>query len=599
MEKTRNFCIIAHIDHGKSTLADRLLEITNTVPEREQRAQYLDSMDLEREKGITIKASAVTMFYKAKSGETYKLNMIDTPGHVDFTYEVSRAIASCEGALLVVDASQGVEAQTLANAYLAIEHNLEIIPVINKIDLPSADIERCKRELEEIIGLDGEGAVLISAKTGQNVDAVLEELIKRIPAPCGDREQPLKALVFDAQYDNYRGVITYIRVQQGSIRTGEKILFMQGGNVFEVSEIGIFNPTYKPTQILTSGDVGYVMANIRTVAEAMVGDTITSALKPAGEKIPGYRVLKPMVFCGLYPSENEEYQALRENIEKYQLNDAAFVFEPETSAALGAGFRCGFLGLLHLEIVVERLKREYGLDLISTIPSVIYRITGMDDKVLEIDNPLKLPDPSSIKQMEEPVADLKIYTPEKFVGGMMELLKQKRGTFKNMHYIGGRERVELSAVVPLSELIIDFYDKLKSRSSGYASMEYELSGYQSAELVRVDILVNGDQVDAFSQICTRERAYDRGRILVERLKEVIPSHMFTIPLQAAIGGKIIARETIRAMRKNVLAKCYGGDITRKRKLLEKQKEGKKKMKAMGSVSIPNEAFTRVLKLSDD
>jgi len=597
MKNIRNFCIVAHIDHGKSTLADRLLEMTGSMNERKKRAQFLDSMDLEREKGITIKASAVTMKYKADDGEEYYLNMIDTPGHVDFSYEVSRAIAACEGALLVVDCTQGVEAQTLANAYLAIEHDLEIVPVINKIDLPSANVEEAKLEIEEVVGIDSSEAPLISAKTGENVRDVLEAIIKYIPSPSGDASNRLKALIFDAQYDNYRGVVTFVRVFEGKVKAGDEILFMQSKNKYEVTEVGVFSPTFKAAKELSAGEVGYIMASIKSVSEASVGDTITLQADPAKEHIPGYKEVTPMVFCGLYPTENDEYHELRENLEKFQLNDAAFIFEPETSAALGSGFRCGFLGLLHLEIAVERLRREYGLDLITTIPSVVYHVTTTDGKMLDVDNPLKMPEVTRIESMEEPIASVKIYTPERFLGNMMELIQQKRGTYLNMHYVC-KERVELEARIPLSELIIDFYDKLKSRSSGYASMEYELDGYEKAQLVKVDIMVNGEAVDAFSIICPKESSYERGRTMVERLKDVIPQHMFAIPVQAAIGGKIIARETIRALRKNVLAKCYGGDITRKRKLLEKQKEGKKKMKDIGSVSIPPDAFMRVLKLKD-
>jgi len=598
MNNIRNFCIVAHIDHGKSTLADRLLDLTGAMDERKKRAQFLDSMDLEREKGITIKASAITMDYKAADGQIYHLNMIDTPGHVDFSYEVSRAIAACEGALLIVDCTQGVEAQTLANAYLAIEHDLEIIPVINKIDLPSANIEEAKLEIEEVLGIDSSYAPEISAKTGENVNEVLEAIIKYIPEPVGDPEKPLKALIFDAQYDNYRGVVTFVRVIDGKVRAGDEILFMQSKKRYEVTEVGIFNPEFKKKSNLSAGEVGYIMASIKSVSEASVGDTITLTSNPAKEIIPGYKEVTPMVFCGLYPTVNEDYHDLRENLEKFQLNDAAFIFEPETSAALGSGFRCGFLGLLHLEISVERLRREYGLELITTIPSVVYHITTTDGKKLEIDNPLKMPEVTKIVSMEEPIASVKIYTPEKYLGSMLELIQQKRGIYENMHYVC-KERVELQARIPLSELIIDFYDKLKSRSSGYASMEYELSGYEPANLVKVDILVNGESVDAFSIICPKESAYERGRTMVERLKEVIPQHLFAIPIQAAIGGKIIARETIRALRKNVLAKCYGGDITRKRKLLEKQKEGKKKMRDVGNVSIPQDAFMKVLKLSDN
>lgn len=597
MSNIRNFCIIAHVDHGKSTLADRLLELTNSIPEREKKEQFLDSMDLEREKGITIKASAITMFYKYKGSE-YKLNMIDTPGHVDFSYEVSRTIAACDGAILIVDASQGVEAQTLANAYLAVEHDLEIIPVINKIDLPSANIEKTKKEIENIVGLPADDAILISAKKGQNVDLLLNAIIERIPEPFDREDLPLKALIFDAQYDNYRGVVTFIRVFEGRVKIGDTILFMHSNKSFEVSEVGIFNPGFTPTNELKAGDVGYLMANVKSVAETRVGDTITLKNNPAKEQIPGYKEIKPMVFCGLYPVINDDYQKLRENLEKYQLNDAAFVFEPETSAALGSGFRCGFLGLLHLEIVIERLKREYSLNLMSTVPSVVYRITLTNNKIIFIDNPLKLPEPHKIFKMEEPIANVKIFTPERFLGNMMELLQQKRGIYQNMNYIS-KERVEIEAKIPLAELIIDFYDKLKSRSSGYASMEYEMAGYIETDLVKVDILVNGEQVDALSFIVPKERAYARARTMVERLKKVIPPHLFAIPIQAAIGGKIIARETIKALRKNVLAKCYGGDITRKRKLLEKQKEGKKRMKELGSVSIPTEAFTEILKNKED
>ena len=590
-EHTRNFCIIAHIDHGKSTLADRILEQTRAVALRDMEDQLLDSMDLERERGITIKAHAVTVSYDAKDGQTYILNLIDTPGHVDFNYEVSRSLAACEGAILVVDASQGIEAQTLANTYLAVEHGLEIVPVINKIDLPSARPEEVRTDASE--------APLISAKLGTNIDQVLEAIVKSIPAPVGDDETPLQALIFDSYYDSYRGVIVYIRVKEGRVRVGDTIRMMATGAAFDVVETGILRPgVLEPCEELRAGQVGYIAASIKTVSDARVGDTITLASHPAPEPLPGYRKVNPMVFCGVFPADGAHYQDLREALERLQLNDASLTFEPETSVALGFGFRCGFLGLLHMEIIQERLEREYDLDLITTAPSVIYRITRTDGEVQYIDNPTNFPDPGTVAMAEEPIAEAHILSPTEYVGNIMELCQQRRGVFKDMKYLD-ETRVDIHYELPLNEIVYDFFDALKSRTRGYASFDYELKGYQKSELVKLDILLNGEVVDALSFIVFAGNAYARGRRLCEKLRDNIPRQLFEVPIQAAIGGKIIARETVRAMRKDVLAKCYGGDITRKKKLLEKQKEGKKRMRQLGSVEVPQEAFMAVLKLGDD
>ena len=598
-EHTRNFCIIAHIDHGKSTLADRILEHTRAVALRDMEDQLLDSMDLERERGITIKAHAVTVSYDADDGETYIFNLIDTPGHVDFNYEVSRSLAACEGAILIVDASQGIEAQTLANTYLAVEHGLEIVPVINKIDLPSARPEEARAEIEDIIGIDASYAPLISAKLGTNIDQVLEAVVNYIPHPEGNDDAPLQALIFDSYYDSYRGVIVYIRVKEGRVRAGDTIRMMATGAEFDVVEVGIMRPgALEPCDELRAGQVGYIAASIKTVSDARVGDTVTLAKRPAPEPLPGYRKVNPMVFCGVFPADGAHYQDLREALERLQLNDASLTFEPETSVALGFGFRCGFLGLLHMEIIQERLEREYDLDLITTAPSVIYRITMSDGSVQYIDNPTNYPDPSNIAMAEEPIAEAHIFTPKEYVGNIMELCQQRRGVFHDMKYLD-ENRVDLLYDLPLNEIVYDFFDALKSRTRGYASFDYELKGYQKSELVKLDILLNGEIVDALSFIVFAGSAYSRGRRLCEKLQENIPRQLFEVPIQAAIGGKIIARETVRAMRKDVLAKCYGGDITRKKKLLEKQKEGKKRMRQLGSVEVPQEAFMAVLKLGDD
>ena len=595
----RNFCIIAHIDHGKSTLADRLLEKTNTVALRDMEDQLLDSMDLERERGITIKAHAITLSYQARDGETYLFNLIDTPGHVDFNYEVSRSLAACEGAILIVDASQGVEAQTLANTYLALEHDLEVVPVINKIDLPAADPERARQEIEDIIGLDASDAPLISAKNGVNIEAVLEAIVEKVPAPKGDDAAPLQALVFDSYYDSYKGVIVYIRVKEGAVKTGDTIRMMATGAEFLVVETGIMRPgRLEPTGELKAGEVGYIAASIKTVSDARVGDTVTLAARPAAEPLPGYRKVNPMVFCGIFPADSARYPDLREALERLQLNDASLSFEPETSVALGFGFRCGFLGLLHMEIIQERLEREYDLDLITTAPSVIYRLTMADGTVQYIDNPTNYPDPGTISSAEEPIADAHIFSPTDYVGNIMELCQERRGVFKDMHYLDPT-RVDIHYELPLAEIIYDFFDALKSRTRGYASFDYEMKGYVPSKLVKLDVLLNGDIVDALSFIVFEDNAYARARRLCERLKDNIPRQLFEVPIQAAIGGKIIARETVKAMRKDVLAKCYGGDITRKKKLLEKQKEGKKRMRQLGSVEVPQEAFMAVLKLGDD
>lgn len=594
----RNFSIIAHIDHGKSTLADRLIEYTGTLSKREMEEQILDSMDLERERGITIKAQAVRSIYKARNGEEYMLNFIDTPGHVDFTYEVSRALAACEGALLVIDATQGIEAQTLANVYLALDNDLEIIPVINKIDLPSADPEHVKREIEDVIGIDASDAVLCSAKTGIGIEDVLEAIVARVPAPQGDAEAPLKALVFDSKFDAYKGVVLYIRIMQGRLRKGMKIRMMATGAEFDVTEVGYFKPGIVNVDELEEGQVGFFAASIKNVKDARVGDTVTDADNPAEKALPGYRKATPMVYCGLYPVENSDYDNLRDALEKLQLNDASLVFEPETSTALGFGFRCGFLGLLHLEIIEERLEREYNLDLITTVPSVIYKIHMTDGTMVEIDNPTNYPDPSLIDYCEEPFADCNIYVPSEFVGTIMDMCQDRRGIFKNMSYITP-DRVDIHYELPLNEIIYDFFDALKSRTRGYASFDYEIKEYRRSDLVKVDVLLNGDTIDALSFIIHRDKAYQRGRRIAEKLKEHIPRHLFEIPVQVAIGGKVIARETVKALRKDVLAKCYGGDVTRKKKLLEKQKEGKKRMRQFGQVEVPQEAFLAVLKLSSD
>ena len=594
----RNFCIIAHIDHGKSTLADRLLEKTNTVALRDMEEQLLDSMDLERERGITIKAHAVTLNYTAQDGEEYTFNLIDTPGHVDFNYEVSRSLAACEGALLVVDASQGVEAQTLANTYLAAEHGLETLPVINKIDLPAADPDRVATEIEDIIGIDASEAPHISAKAGLNIEEVLEAIVK-LPPPEGDDEKPLQALIFDSYYDSYRGVIVYFRVMDGVVKAGDTIKMMASGATFDVVEVGIMRPgRLEPVKELRAGQVGYLAASIKTVGDARVGDTITHAAKPAAEPLPGYRKVNPMVFCGVFPADGAHYQDLREALERLQLNDASLTWEPETSVALGFGFRCGFLGLLHMEIIQERLEREYNLDLITTAPSVIYRITLSDGSVIMVDNPTNYPDPTTIAMAEEPIADAHIFAPKDYVGNIMELCQERRGAFIDMKYLDPT-RVDIHYELPLNEIVYDFFDALKSRTKGYASFDYELKGYVKSELVKLDIMLNGEIVDALSFILFSGNAYARARKMCEKLKDNIPRQLFEVPVQAAIGGKVIARETVRAMRKDVLAKCYGGDITRKKKLLEKQKEGKKRMRQLGSVEVPQEAFMAVLKLDDE
>lgn len=594
-KKIRNFSIIAHIDHGKSTLADRLIEYTGTLSKREMEEQILDSMDLERERGITIKAQAVRSIYKARDGQEYMLNFIDTPGHVDFTYEVSRALAACEGALLVIDATQGIEAQTLANVYLALDNDLEIIPVVNKIDLPSADPEHVKKEIEDVIGIDASDAVLCSAKTGLGIEDVLEAIVAKVPAPNGDAEKPLKALVFDSKFDAYKGVVLYIRVIDGSIKKGMKIRMMATGAEFEVTEVGYFKPGIVNVDSLEPGQVGFFAAAIKNVKDARVGDTVTDANNPAEHALPGYRKATPMVFCGLYPVENSDYDNLRDALEKLQLNDASLVFEPETSIALGFGFRCGFLGLLHMDVIKERLEREYNLSLITTVPNVIYEVFRTNGDVEMVDNPSNFPDPTVIDHVEEPYVNATIIVPKDYVGAVMELSQEKRGEYENMTYLD-ETRVMIHYALPLSEIIYDYFDRLKSVTRGYASLDYELAGYRASNLVKVDILLNGDPVDALSAIVHREKATSRGRQLVEKLRGLIPRQMFEIPVQAAIGNKIIARENVRAMRKDVLAKCYGGDISRKRKLLEKQKEGKKRMKQVGSVELPQEAFMAILKM---
>lgn len=591
----RNFSIIAHIDHGKSTLADRLIERTGAIAAREMEAQVLDSMDLERERGITIKAQTVRLQYTAKDGEVYELNLIDTPGHVDFTYEVSRSLAACEGALLVVDATQGVEAQTLANVYMALEHDLEIIPVINKIDLPSADPDKVKKEIEDVIGLDASDAVLASAKTGLGIDEILEAIVARIPPPKGDVKAPLRALIFDSYFDSYKGVIAHIRLMDGEIRKGMALKMMATGKVFEVTDVGCFRPAPTEVSMLGPGDVGFVAGSLKNVRDVRVGDTVTTAASPAAEPLPGYRGVTPMVYCGLYPVDSADYDSLKDALEKLQLNDAALVFEPETSIALGFGYRCGFLGLLHMDVVQERLEREYHLQLITTAPSVIYHVYQTDGTMIAVDNPAKLPPPQKIDHLEEPYVKATIIVPNDYVGAVMQVSQDKRGEYKSMDYLDVN-RVMLIYHIPLSEIIYDYFDQLKSQTRGYASLDYELAGYQAAKLVKLDILLNGEPVDALSTIVFAEQAAYRGRLLAAKLREIIPKQMFEIPIQAAVGSKIVARENVRAFRKDVLAKCYGGDISRKRKLLEKQKEGKKRMKAVGSVEVPQEAFMAVLKL---
>ncbi len=594
--KIRNFCIIAHIDHGKSTLADRILEATGVMQQREMTDQVLDSMELERERGITIKSKAVRMPYTAKDGTQYELNLIDTPGHVDFTYEVSRALAACEGAILVVDASQGIEAQTLANVYMALEHDLEIRPVINKIDLPSANPDGVKQQIEDEIGIDTEGCPLVSAKQGIGIEDVLEDVVANIPAPTDDAEGPLQALIFDSYYDNYRGAISSVRLKSGSVKVGDRIRMMSSGREFDVTEVGAYRPLgYDPRPELRAGEVGYIAASIKDIADIHVGDTITNAVNAAAEPLPGYKPVLPMVYCGIYPADGADYESLRDALEKLRLNDAALSFEPETSVALGYGFRCGFLGLLHMEIIQERLEREFDLDLVTTAPSVVYKVVKTDGEIITIDNPTNLPPVQEIDWMEEPFVDAQVITPQDYVGAIMELCQDKRGTFKDMKYIDGG-RVLLMYDLPLNEVIYDFFDALKSRTRGYASFDYELKGYLRSDLVKLDMLLNGEQCDALSIIVHRDRAYPRGRSIAEKLKEAIPRQLFEIPIQAAIGGKVIARETVKALRKDVLAKCYGGDISRKKKLLEKQKEGKKRMRQVGSVSVPSEAFMAVLKM---
>ena len=597
--RIRNFSIIAHIDHGKSTLSDRMIEICGAVEQRQMESQLLDNMDLERERGITIKARAVRMDYKAQDGETYCLNLIDTPGHVDFNYEVSRSLAACEGAVLVVDAAQGVEAQTLANTYLALEHDLEIRPVINKIDLPAADPRRAKQEIEDVIGLPALDAPEISAKMGINVEAVLEDIVRNIPAPIGDPNVPLKALIFDSQYDPYLGVIVYFRVMEGTLKKGMEVRLMASGASYQVLDCGYLRPLGMDScQSLSAGEVGWFTASIKNVKDTRVGDTITEAARPTAEALPGYRPVQPMVYCGVYTEDGSKYPDLRDALEKLQLNDASLSFEPESSIALGFGFRCGFLGMLHMEIIQERLEREFDLDLVTTLPSVIYEVTKTDGSVVKVDNPHNYPDPGSISEAREPYANVSIITPPDYVGNIMPLCQDRRGEYKDMQYLD-TNLVEIKYLMPLNEIIYDFFDTLKARTKGYASLDYQLEGYRPSDLVKVDLLLNGDQVDALSFIAHREKAYKRARRICEKLKENIPRQMFEVPIQAAIGGKIIARETIKALRKDVLAKCYGGDITRKKKLLEKQKEGKKKMRSLGTVQMPTEAFMAVLKLDEE
>ncbi len=594
----RNFCIIAHIDHGKSTLADRLIERTGQVSSRDMEEQLLDSMDIERERGITIKLTPVRMYYTAKDGQEYEFNLIDTPGHVDFTYEVSRSLAACEGAILVVDATQGVEAQTLANVYLAIENNLEVLPVINKIDLPSARVDEAKKEIEEVIGLDAEGIPCVSAKEGTNIEDLLEAITQYIPAPDGDTDAPLKALIFDSYYDNYKGVILFVRIKDGEVKVGDKIKTFLSSVVYDVTEVGAFAPGLFPKESLKAGEVGYIAASIKSIQDVAVGDTVTLATRPAKEPLPGYKKVQPVVFCGIYPLDGSKFNDLKEAILKLQLNDASLIFEPDNSVALGFGFRCGFLGLLHMEIIQERIEREFNLDIITTAPSVSYLVHKTDGEEFFVDNPTHLPETSDIEYMEEPIVKAEVYTPPDYMGPIMDLCKEKRGVFKNMTYMDER-RVKLEYTLPLNEIVYDFFDGLKSRTKGYASFDYELAGYQKSKLVKLDILLNGEVCDALSTIVFEGRAYERGRTLCENLKDAIPRQLFEIPVQAAVGGKIIARETVKAVRKDVLAKCYGGDITRKRKLLEKQKEGKKRMRKVGSVDVPSEVFMEILKTNKD
>ncbi|MBE6740006.1 MAG: elongation factor 4 [Ruminococcaceae bacterium] len=597
LEQIRNFCIVAHIDHGKSTLADRLLELTSSVAQREMEEQILDSMELERERGITIKAHAVTLYHTASDGKQYELNLIDTPGHVDFNYEVSRSLAACEGAILVVDASQGIEAQTLANTYLAVDHGLEILPVVNKIDLPSAEPDRIINEIEDVIGIPAQDAPKISAKTGINVEEVLERIVTDIPAPTGDRNGPLKALIFDSYYDAYKGVIVYFRVVSGKIKAGDKIRMMATGAEFDVVEVGRKQATcLMPCDCLEAGEVGYLAASIKTVKDACVGDTVTLAENPAEEALEGYRKVNPVVFCGIYPADGARYGDLRDALEKLQLNDASLLYEPETSKALGFGFRCGFLGLLHMEIIEERLEREYNLDIITTAPSVVYRFTLNDGKTIDVDNPTNYPDPASIVEALEPVADVHIYSPNDYVGAIMQLCEERRGVYTDMKYMG--DRVDIHYIMPVGEIVYDFFDALKSRTKGYASYDYETKGYEKSRLIKLDVMLAGDVVDALSFIVHVDNANARARRIAEKLKEYIPRQLFEVPVQVAVGGKVIARETVKAMRKDVLAKCYGGDITRKKKLLEKQKEGKKKMRQLGKVEVPPDAFMAVLKLDE-
>lgn len=590
----RNFCIIAHIDHGKSTIADRIMELTGQVSARDMEDQLLDSMDLERERGITIKLTPVRMYYKADDGNEYEFNLIDTPGHVDFTYEVSRSLAACEGAILVVDATQGIEAQTLANVYLALENDLEILPVINKIDLPSADIEGTRKEIEDVIGLDASYAPCVSAKEGTNIRDILEQIVAHIPSPSGDTEAPLKALIFDSYYDNYKGVILFVRIKDGSVRVGDQIKTFRSDKQFDVTEVGAFSPKLTPKDILRAGEVGYIAASIKSIQDVAVGDTVTNALSPAPEPLPGYKKVQPVVFCGIYPLDGSKFNDLKDALLKLQLNDAALIFEPDTSVALGFGFRCGFLGLLHMEIIQERIEREFALDIITTAPSVSYLVHKTDGEEFFVDNPSHLPPPEDIGYMEEPIVRVELYSPPEYIGSIMDLCQEKRGVFKDMTYLDAK-RVKLLYRLPLNEIIYDFFDQVKSRTRGYASFDYEIVGYEKSELVKLDILLNGDVCDALSMIVHKDRAYPRGRELAENLKEAIPRQLFEIPIQAAVGGKIIARETVKAVRKDVLAKCYGGDITRKKKLLEKQKEGKKRMRSIGSVEVPSEVFMSILK----
>ena len=593
----RNFCIVAHIDHGKSTLADRLIEKTNTVAKRDMTSQLLDSMDIEKERGITIKLTPTRMFYEYQ-GEEYLLNLIDTPGHVDFTYEVSRSLAACEGAILIIDATQGVQAQTLANLYLAVENNLEILPVINKIDLPSADVENCKKEIEDIIGLPANDVPCISAKDGINIESVLEKIITEFPCPKGDEQKPLRALIFDSFYDNFKGAVSMVRIVDGKVAVGDKIKMWTTGKVYDVTEVGVFAPSMKMQDSLTAGEVGYIAASIKNVSDTKVGDTITNALQPCEQSLPGYKNVQPVVFCGVFLVDGSKYQDLKDALEKLKLNDASLIFTPESSVALGFGFRCGFLGLLHMEIITERLEREFGLDIITTAPGVSYHVYKTNGEMLEVSNPTLLPPPSEIDRIEEPMVDMSIFTPPEYVGAIMDLISDKRGIYKDMQYLD-KTRVQMKYTLPLNEIVYDFFDALKSRTKGYASMDYELVGFMPSDLVKLDILLNNEVCDALSLIVHKDKAYSRGRAIAEKLKEVIPRQLFEVPIQACIGNKIIARETVKAMRKDVLAKCYGGDISRKRKLLEKQKEGKKRMRKVGSVELPSEAFMSILKLDNN